>query len=28
MLLDFNYTTEPFTGDFPLPVVGPFKLLK
>ena len=28
MLLDFNYTTEPFTGDFPMPVVGPFKLLK
>lgn len=27
MLLDFNYTTEPFTGNFPLPVVGPFKLL-
>jgi sulfide:quinone oxidoreductase len=28
MLLDFNYTTEPFTGNFPLPGVGPFKLLK
>ncbi len=28
MLLDFNYTTEPFTGEFPVPVVGPFKLLK
>ncbi len=28
MLLDFNYATEPFTGEFPLPVVGPFKLLK
>ena len=28
MLLDFNYTTEPFTGDFPVPVIGPFKLLK
>ena len=28
MLLDFNYTTEPFTGNFPMPVVGPFKLLK
>ena len=28
MLLDFNYTTEPFTGDFPMPVVGPFTLLK
>ena len=27
MLLDFNYTTEPFTGSFPLPGVGPFKLL-
>ncbi|MDQ7993096.1 MAG: FAD/NAD(P)-binding oxidoreductase [Propionicimonas sp.] len=28
MLLDFNYTTEPFTGTFPLPVVGPFRLLR
>lgn len=28
MLLDFNYETEPFTGNFPFPVVGPFKLLK
>ena len=28
MLLDFNYATEPFTGEFPLPVVGPFKLLQ
>jgi sulfide:quinone oxidoreductase len=27
MLLDFNYTTEPFTGSFPLPALGPFKLL-
>lgn len=28
MLLDFNYTTEPFTGIFPLPLAGPFSLLK
>lgn len=28
MLLDFNYETEPFTGTFPLPVIGPMKLLK
>ncbi|MCB0913473.1 MAG: NAD(P)/FAD-dependent oxidoreductase, partial [Propionibacteriaceae bacterium] len=28
MLLDFNYETEPFTGSFPLPVAGPFRLLK
>ncbi len=27
MLLDFNYDTEPFTGHFPLPGVGPFRLL-
>jgi sulfide:quinone oxidoreductase len=27
-LIDFNYTTEPFTGTYPLPVVGPFSLLK
>jgi sulfide:quinone oxidoreductase len=27
MLLDFNYDTEPLLGDFPLPELGPFKLL-
>ncbi|MEX2548675.1 MAG: FAD/NAD(P)-binding oxidoreductase [Nitriliruptoraceae bacterium] len=27
MLLDFNYDTEPLTGTFPLPEVGPLKLL-
>jgi sulfide:quinone oxidoreductase len=26
-LLDFNYDTEPLTGSFPLPGVGPFTLL-
>ncbi len=28
MLIDFNYDMEPLTGDFPLPVVGPFSLLE
>ncbi|HJE51003.1 MAG TPA: NAD(P)/FAD-dependent oxidoreductase [Tessaracoccus flavescens] len=28
MLLDFNYKTQPYTGTFPLPVVGPMSLLK
>jgi sulfide:quinone oxidoreductase len=28
LLIDFNYTTEPLTGMFPLPFVGPFSLLK
>ncbi len=28
MLLDFNYDTEPLTGTFPLPKVGPMTLLK
>jgi sulfide:quinone oxidoreductase len=28
MLLDFNYDTEPLTGVFPLPAVGPMSLLK
>ncbi len=28
MLLDFNYATQPYTGVFPLPVVGPMSLLK
>ncbi len=27
MLLDFNYTTEPLPGEFPLPNAGPFTLL-
>jgi sulfide:quinone oxidoreductase len=28
ILIDFNYTTEPLPGLFPLPVIGPFALLK
>ena len=28
LLIDFNYTVEPLTGKFPLPVIGPFPLLK
>jgi sulfide:quinone oxidoreductase len=28
LLLDFNYDTEPLTGTFPLPRVGPMQLLK
>ncbi|GAB2758090.1 FAD/NAD(P)-binding oxidoreductase [Terrabacter koreensis] len=28
MLLDFNYDTEPLTGTFPLPHLGPMRLLK
>jgi len=28
MLLDFNYETQPYTGVFPLPVVGPMSLLE
>jgi sulfide:quinone oxidoreductase len=28
LLIDFNYTHEPVTGSFPLPGVGPLKLLK
>lgn len=28
ILIDFNYTTEPLPGLFPLPVLGPFALLK
>ena len=28
LLLDFNYDTEPLKGNFPLPAVGPMKLLK
>lgn len=27
MLIDFSYDVEPFPGAFPLPVLGPFKLL-
>ena len=27
LLIDFNYTTEPLPGKFPMPVVGPFDLL-
>ena len=27
LLIDFNYETEPLPGEFPLPGVGPFKLL-
>ncbi len=28
LLIDFNYDTEPVPGAFPLPIVGPFALLK
>lgn len=28
ILIDFNYTTEPLPGMYPLPVIGPFSLLK
>ena len=28
MLLDFNYGTQPYTGTFPLPGVGPMALLR
>jgi len=28
MLLDFNYDTEPLPGVFPVPVIGPFSLLR
>jgi len=28
LLIDFNYDVEPLKGKFPLPVVGPFELLK
>jgi sulfide:quinone oxidoreductase len=27
LLIDFNYDTEPLAGEFPLPGIGPFKLL-
>ena len=28
LLIDFNYDTEPLTGTYPLPLVGPISLLK
>jgi sulfide:quinone oxidoreductase len=28
LLIDFNYDMEPLEGSFPMPVVGPFSLLK
>lgn len=28
MLIDFNYDTQPLPGKYPVPVVGPFSLLK
>ncbi|MEO6470571.1 MAG: FAD/NAD(P)-binding oxidoreductase [Aeromicrobium sp.] len=28
LLIDFNYETEPLTGSYPLPMVGPLALLK
>ncbi len=28
LLIDFNYDTEPLAGNYPLPGVGPFRLLK
>lgn len=28
ILIDFNYTTEPLPGVYPMPLVGPFSLLK
>ena len=28
LLIDFNYTTEPLTGRYPMPGVGPFTLLE
>jgi sulfide:quinone oxidoreductase len=28
LLIDFNYDTEPLTGKYPLPGVGPFSLLE
>ncbi len=27
-LIDFNYDTEPLTGTYPIPVLGPFSLLR
>jgi sulfide:quinone oxidoreductase len=28
MLIDFNYETEPLPGTYPIPLIGPFSLLK
>ena len=28
LLIDFNYDTEPLTGKYPVPIVGPFGLLR
>jgi sulfide:quinone oxidoreductase len=28
LLIDFNYDTEPLTGKYPVPVLGPFSLLE
>jgi sulfide:quinone oxidoreductase len=28
VMIDFNYETEPLPGTYPLPVIGPFSLLK
>jgi sulfide:quinone oxidoreductase len=28
ILVDFNYDVEPLPGEFPLPIIGPFSLLK
>jgi sulfide:quinone oxidoreductase len=28
LLIDFNYDTEPLTGTYPVPVIGPFGLLQ
>ena len=28
LLIDFNYTTEPLRGKFPIPIIGPLPLLK
>ncbi len=28
LLLDFNYDTEPLTGKYPVPILGPFSLLE
>lgn len=28
MLIDFNYDTRPLTGAYPLPVIGPLRLLR
>ncbi len=28
LLIDFNYDTEPLTGKYPIPVIGPFSLLQ